>query len=72
MSLVIKHFTYFTELLVFYEEIVSKLLKFLKYCIVQVKYLLNSHHFTTSLKLQQTNQSSNNKIKASNPQSRFL
>ena len=71
-SLVIDHLPYFSVFLVFNEEVVSELLKFIKNCMVEVQNFLKGDPLTSSLQLQQPNQSPYDKIETPDTQNLLL
>ena len=71
-SLVIDHLPYFSVFLVFNEEVVSELLKFIKNRMVEVQYFLKGDSLASPLQLQQPNQSPHDKIETPDTQNLLL
>ena len=71
-SFVIDHLPYFSVFLVFNEEVVSELLKFIKNRMVEVQHFLKGDSLASPLQLQQPNQSPHDKIETPDAQNLLL
>ena len=64
LSLTIYQPPNFLKFFIFYEQVISEFFEFQKDTFVEGEYFFESNHFAAFLKLQQSHQSPNNQIEA--------